>query len=109
MDKLQKMLPYLIINIITFYVLPLLGRNTGSFMLILLIIMPLICFFSSLLYGFKEGFQLIYPIIVAIIFIPTIFIYYNSSAWIYTLIYAGIAFIGNIFASNFICHKNSKN
>lgn len=106
MYKFKQMLPYLIVTAMAFYFLPLLGRDTGSFMLILLVAMPLVCFIVSLLYGFKEGFKLVYPVIVATLFIPTIFIYYNSTAWIYSVIYAGIAIIGSRIGSHITYKKN---
>ncbi|MCC5911289.1 MAG: hypothetical protein JJT76_12700 [Clostridiaceae bacterium] len=102
MDKLKQMLPYLIVTAIAFYLLPLLGRDTGSFMLILLIAVPLICFTAALLHGARSGFKLFYPLIVASLFIPTIFIYYNSTAWIYTVIYAAIALVGTTIGSSII-------
>jgi hypothetical protein len=44
MEKFKKMFLYLLICAAAFYVLPLLGKDTGSFMLILLMLIPLICF-----------------------------------------------------------------
>ncbi len=107
MNKFKKMLPYLVVITIAFYLLPLIGRDTGSFMLILLVAMPIVCFIASLLYGLKEGFQLLYPVMVAALFTPTIFIYYNSSAWMYIVIYAVIALIGTAFGSQ-IMHKKDR-
>ena len=44
MKKFKKMLPYLIVNVIAFYLTPFLIKDTGSGMLILLIGFPIICF-----------------------------------------------------------------
>ena len=96
MDKVKNMLPYLIVCVIAFYVLPLLGKDTGSFMLILLAAIPLICVIVSLIYGMKHGFNLIFPAIIGALFIPTIFIYYNSTAWVYIIGYAGISLVGDL-------------
>ncbi|MFU0799522.1 MAG: Exosortase [Xylanivirga thermophila] len=106
MDKIGKMLPYLLICAMAFYMLPLLGKDTGSFMLILLIAIPIICFIVSLFYGIKNGLNLIFVLIVGVIFIPTIFIYYNSSAWIYTIEYAIVALAGNMIGGFIV--KRSK-
>lgn len=106
MDKVGKMLPYLLICAMAFYMLPLLGKDTGSFMLILLIAIPIICFIVSLFYGIKNGLNLIFVLIVGVIFIPTIFIYYNSSAWIYTIEYAIVALAGNMIGGFIV--KRSK-
>jgi hypothetical protein len=37
-------------------------------------------------------------LIVAIMFAPSIFIFYNSSAWVYVVGYAVIALLGNLIA-----------
>ncbi len=88
--------PYLMVIIIDFYILPLLIRDTGSAMIMLLIILPFICFVSSVFYGIRHSFHLSYAFIVAILFLPSLFIYYNISAWIYSLIYGIIALAGNL-------------
>lgn len=50
--------PYLLVIIIDFYILPLLIRDTGSAMIMLLIILPFICFVSSVFYGIRHSFHL---------------------------------------------------
>jgi len=95
MKKLRDMIPYLAVIILDFYLLPLLIRNTGSAMLMLLVVVPLICFICSLAYGIKNSFHLLYVIVVAILFIPTIPIYYNTTAWVYVFGYGVIALAGN--------------
>ena len=64
-------------------------------MLMMLIIMPVLTFVCTVIYGMRHGFDFILPILAIILFTPTIFIFYNLSAWIYIVIYAVIAFIGN--------------
>jgi len=64
-------------------------------MFILLGALPLICFICSVFYGIRNSFYLPYAVIVAILFIPTIPIFYNSTAWIYIFVYGAIALIGN--------------
>ena len=65
-------------------------------MTILLIVIPLITLINSLIYGLRNIFDFIYPLVVAIMFIPTLFIYYNASAWIYIISYSLIALIGEL-------------
>ena len=105
MDKLRKMLPFLGVNIFAFYILPFLNSYTNGIILLLLIEIPVICFVTSLIYGIKRSFNLIYTLLVMLAFVPTIFIFYNESAAIYILIYGAISLIGNfigylIFRSN---------
>ena len=92
---------YYVIIALNFYLLPMLISDTGSAMFILLLLMPLLLLVTSYLYGKKNGFQLKYLCIVAILFIPTIYIHYNNSAWIYTAIYVIIAAIGSFAAKLF--------
>ena len=101
MKKLKDMIPYLTVIILDFYLLPFLIKDTGSAMLMLLIVVPLICFVCSVVYGAKNSFYLVYAIIVAILFIPTILIFYNSTAWIYIFGYGTIALVGNAIGAIF--------
>ena len=64
-------------------------------MIVMLIIIPMICFVTSIFYGLKNGFDFGYVLIVALIFVPSIFIFYNSSAWIYVAEYTVVALLGN--------------
>ena len=96
MDKIKKNWVYYFIIFNTFYLIPILIQDTGSGMFILLIVIPLITLITSIIYGLRNVFDFIYPLIVAILFIPTLFIYYNASAWTYILVYSMIAVIGEL-------------
>lgn len=89
------MLPYLAVIIAAFYLLPLVIRDTGSAMVVLLTITPLVCFITALAFGIRNGFSILYNMLVPLLFIPTIFIFYNSSAWVYTIGYGAISLVGN--------------
>ena len=105
MGKTRKMLPYLFVVIFAFYVLPLLIQDTGSGMLILLIGIPMICFMVSFIYGIKNSFNWLFSLLVMLIFVPTIFIFYNESASIYILAYGVISLMGS-FIGSILCKKN---
>lgn len=98
MDKFKKNLIFYILLIIDFYVIPWFIKDTGSAMIVMLGMIPMVCFVTSMMYGIRNGFDFWYVFIVAILFIPSIFIFYNSSAWIYVVVYAGIALLGNFIA-----------
>ena len=93
--KLLTFIPYAITLAFIFYVLPLLIRNTGLAMLVMLVVIPLFTFICAIVYGVRQGFDFLLTLIAAILFSPTIFIYYNSSAWIYIIVYAVITLAGN--------------
>lgn len=105
--SLKPMLPYLVILAADFYLLPFLIRSTGAAMILLLIVMPLICLVSSIVYGFRHAFNIVFVVLVIILFIPSIFIFYNASAWIYALAYGIIALIGNLAGMTILRLRNA--
>ena len=98
---MKKYIPYLIVNALAFYLEPLIITDTGSAMFVVLIFLPLVCFLSSIIYGVKHSFSILYPVLISLLFIPTIFIHYNSSASIYIIMYGLIALCGNLFGKLF--------
>lgn len=98
MNMKKKMIPYVIyvlVLVLTFYLLPFLIQNTGSGMFVILFITPVLTFIASLVFGIRQGFTIILPLVVAVLFTPTLFIFYNSSAWVYIPAYTIITLIGN--------------
>lgn len=106
MNKFIKMLPYLLVMVLDFYLLPFLIKDTGTAMVILLVVVPLICLICAIVFGAKNNFNLLFCMIVAILYVPTIFIFYNSSAWVYVIGYGIVAIIGNIVGMLFHKQKN---
>lgn len=98
MDKIKKNIVFYVLLIIDFYVIPCFIKDTGSAMIIMLMIIPLICLVTSIFYGIRNGFDFWYILIVAIIFTPSIFMFYNSTAWVYIVGYTVIALLGNLIA-----------
>lgn len=93
--KLLALMPYAAVLAVVYYVLPLLMKNTGLAILIMLIVVPLLTLICGVIYGARQGFDLWLPLISGILFVPSIFIYYNATAWIYIVVYAGVALVGN--------------
>lgn len=94
METLKKNIVFYLVLLIDFYIVPLVIQDTGSAMAVMLVILPMICLITSIFYGIRNGFDFWYILIVAIMFTPTIFIFYNSSAWVYIIGYAIVALIG---------------
>ena len=84
----------LLLQILIFYLLPLIMPD--PFVLVFLLL--LLTFILAILIGLKikTKIKYLYPIIVAIIFLPSIFLYYNLSALIHSLWYLVIAYLGLI-------------
>lgn len=94
MKKYIKEIILLLIQLFMFYVFPLFAGPTDAMGMVVIII--LITSILSLTLGIisKEKLKYLYPIIVSILFIPTIFIYYNISALIHSVWYLVISFVG---------------
>ena len=99
MKRIREMSGYLIVITLAFYVLPAFINDTGTGIFFLLILTPIICFITSIIYGIRHSFNLIFLLLIMALFIPTIFIFYNESAAVYVLIYGIIEAIGNLLGS----------
>ena len=82
-EKLTALLPYAAVLAVDFYLLPFLIRDTGSAMVLMLSIMPGIAFFCAV------------AIAAVLLFLPTIPLHYNTTAWIYAPVYGLIVLAGN--------------
>lgn len=94
--KFAALLPYIAVLGIDFYLLPLLAVNTGTAILLMLCVMPLTAFVSAVICGVRRGFCPTLPVIAFLLFVPTIWIHYNPSAWIYGPVYAAAVLAGNL-------------
>lgn len=99
MKKYGKEIIILIIQLFMLYIFPLFAGPTDAIGMVLLIILA--TFILSAIMGSisKEKIKYLYPIIVAIAFIPSIFIYYNESALIHSIWYLVISSIGLIIGT----------
>lgn len=108
MKKYLRILVYYLLMAINFYVFPLLIQDTGSGIILLMGVMPLICLIISIIYGIRKGFNILYGIIVGIMFLPTVYIFLNESALIYCVIYGITAIIGNAVGGLFYIEKKKE-
>lgn len=106
MNQTVKMLPYLAVNAAMFYLLPLAIRNTGIGMIILLAGLPVLCLITAVVYGSKNPFRWRYPLFIALLFVPSIFLFYNDSAWPYSIVYGIIALAGELIGK--LLHRRTK-
>ena len=89
------LLPCLAVLTALFYLLPLLTRDTGGAMFLMLCVTPLAAFLTGLVYGLRRGFSILLSLAALLLFLPTVFLFYNSSAWVYAPAYALIVLAGN--------------
>lgn len=94
MKKYSKEIIILSIQLFMFYIFPLFIRFYEPIGMVIMII--LISLILSILLSIvsKNKIKYLYPVIISIIFIPSIFIYYNSSALVHSLWYLIISIIG---------------
>ena len=86
--KFPALAPYIAALGADFYLLPLFMRDTGSAIFLMLCAMPAIAFVTAAVHGVRRGFSPLLPIAAFLLFLPTLFLYYNPSAWVYAVFYA---------------------
>lgn len=99
MKKYLKDLILILLQLVVFYLLPNFADPSDVMGLVVLIIV--LTFILSIAEGTisKHQLKFIYPIIISIIFIPSIYIFYNSSALIYIVWYLVISSLGLLIGS----------
>lgn len=95
-NKIKDMLFYLLIIVIAFYgSLLLLNYDISLEVFLLLFAIPIICLATSITYGIINKFNILFSILVLILFVPFVFSY-NINSWIYLVIYPVLTLIGNV-------------
>ena len=97
MKNPKKLVDCSIVTLTAFLGAPILffGFDSVTLMsLTLFVLFPLVCLICGILCGRENGLHLHYPILVALLFLPTIFLFYDSSVWPFWVTYIMIAFIG---------------
>jgi len=107
MKKYLKEIIILIIKLLIFYLLPLFAGPTDAMGMVFLIIISV--FILGLTIGTisNQKIKYLYPLIISILFIPSVFIYYNESALVHAVWYFVISYIGLLIGSiiNLIVNK----
>lgn len=103
-----KELVVLILQLLMFYAFPLLAGPTDAMGMVVIIILGTLLF--SLFMGVlsDKKIKYLYPIVVALLFIPSVFIYYNDSAFIHSVWYLIISVIGVLIGSRIKSLFNKK-
>ena len=99
---LKPVWPYLLLTAGAFYLMPWLIPD--GVLLYIIFLFPLIIFAAAFTCAAKNPFQTgyyLYPVLVAAMFLPTVYIFYNYTALIYTIIYAFIA-LGGCLAGRYL-------
>ena len=94
MKKYLKEFIILLIQVFMFYIFPLFAGPTDAMGMVFLII--LMTFILSMVIAIlsKQRIKYLYPILVSLLFIPSVFIYYNESALVHSIWYLVTSFLG---------------
>ena len=105
MKKYIKEMVVILLQMFIFYLLPICMGNIGALGMVLLILVS--TFILSIIIGgiSNNKIKYLYPVVVAILFIPTIFIYYNESAFVHSLWYLVVSSMGLVIG--IVIHKLS--
>ena len=103
MKKYLKEILILLIQLFMFYVFPLFAGPTDVMGMIVLLILATLLL--SILIGSISNLKVkyLYPIIIAITFVPYVFIYYNETELIHSLWYLAVSSFGLIIGM--VIHK----
>lgn len=107
MKRFCKEIIILLIQLFMFYIFPLFAGPTDAMGMVVLILFSTFILSIIIASISKQKTKYLYPIVVAILFIPSVFIYYNESALIHSIWYLVDATIGIVIGS--IINKLTRN
>lgn len=86
-----------------YYILPIIGMamdgRKGEMFLatgLIHLLFPLYLYISAIVLGLRHGFCSVYAVASAVLFFPTLLLYFSPQIWYAGLIYGGIALAGNL-------------
>ena len=100
MKKYLKEIIILLIQLFMFYIFPLFAGPTDAMGMVLLIL--IVTFILSIIIASvsNEKFKYFYPIVISVLFIPSVFIYYNDSALIHAVWYLVDSSVGLLIGTS---------
>ena len=89
----------MLLQLFMFYVFPLFAGPTDAMGMVVLIILT--TFLLSIIIGLisNKKIKYLYPVIIAIVFIPSVFVYYNETAMIHSMWYLVVSGIGMLIGA----------
>lgn len=99
MKKYLKEMMILLIQLLMFYIFPLFAGPTDAMGMVVLIILATLLLSAVIGFISDKKMKYLYPVITAIVFVPSVFIYYNETAMIHSLWYLVVSCVGMIIGS----------
>lgn len=87
MKRYIKELIILLLQLFMFYIFPLFAGPTDAMGMVLLIILATSVLSFVMGIWSNEKIKFLYPVVIAVLFIPSVFIYYNGSAMMHAVWY----------------------
>lgn len=99
MKKYTKELALLAVQLFMFYIFPLFAGPTDAMGMVFLILAATLLLSALMGLLSAKRIKSLYPLIIAALFVPSVWIHYNESALIHALWYLVVAFVGMGFGS----------
>lgn len=89
----------LILQLGMFYIFPLFAGPTDAMGMVVLILLSavILAFVLGIISDSKQKY--LYPFVIALLFIPSVFIYYNETALIHSIWYLVVSSVGVLFGA----------
>lgn len=81
-------------QVLLYYLWPMFAGPTDGIALVLLILMGTLVLSGALGMGSGKKIKFLYPVLAGVLFLPSIPIYYNESAWVNALWYFAVSALG---------------
>lgn len=94
MKKYIKEIIILILQLFAFYIIPLFAGPTDAMGMVFLIIISTLVLSFVLGIISENSLKFLYPIVTAVAFVPSVFIYYNQTALIHSVWYLVVSAVG---------------
>lgn len=88
---------------ISFYVLPMISKQSAYSVAVLTVIVPVIAAVASFFFGMRHGRDFSVAAATVLMLFPSIFVYYDSSSCVYIIAYGAISAVCAGIGSRF--HK----
>ena len=99
MKRYLKEIIILLLQLFMFYIFPLFAGPTDAIGMVVLIILATLLLSAVIGLISDKKMKYLYPIITAILFVPSVFIYYNETALIHSVWYLVVSSVGMIIGA----------
>ena len=99
MKRYLKEIIILLLQLFMFYIFPLFAGPTDVIGMVVLIIVATLLLSAVIGLISDKKMKYLYPIITAILFVPSVFIYYNETALIHSVWYLVVSSVGMIIGA----------